>query len=75
MIVSLFIVGLAVAVLVLASRLRENREQLARARRERDAYAHAFETSMLAGLATPRPRRRAARPPTGPAGHPDGRPG
>lgn len=75
MIVSLFVVGLILAVLVLGPRLHEIREQLARARRERDACAHASETSMLASLAGRRPGLRAARPPAITAGHPDGGPG
>jgi hypothetical protein len=54
-ILALYIIGAAAAILVLASRLHETRAALAQARRERDALAHAIETSMLASLMAGRP--------------------
>jgi len=49
MIGALILIGLLIAVLVLASRLHEARFQLTQAQRERDAYArHTLEILMLA---------------------------
>jgi hypothetical protein len=58
MIVGLYIIGTAIAILVLVARLHEARDELARVRRERDTYARAVESSLLAPLTGARRRRR-----------------
>jgi hypothetical protein len=48
MIITVYVIGSAVALIALAVRLREAREELLRLRRERDAYVRAIEVSPLA---------------------------
>jgi hypothetical protein len=80
MIMALFVIGSAAGMLVLAARLREVQDELARAEEERDAlqrerYAEACGAAMAAALvlavlgAWYAPPRRTARPaPAGTAG-------
>ena len=48
MILAVYVIGSAVALVVLSIRLRDARDQLGRMRRERNAYARTIETSLLA---------------------------
>ena len=51
MILAVYVIGSAVALIVLTIRLRDTRDQLRRMRRERDAYARTIETSLSASAA------------------------
>jgi hypothetical protein len=51
MILAVYVIGSAVALIVLTIRLRDTRNQLRRMRRERDAYARAVGTSLSAPAA------------------------
>lgn len=51
MILAVYVIGSAVALIVLTIRLRDTRDQLGRMRRERNAYARTIETSLLAPAA------------------------
>ncbi len=51
MILAVYVIGSAVALIMLTIRLRETRDQLGRMRRERDAYARTIETTLLAPAA------------------------
>jgi len=48
MILAVYVIGSAVALIVLTIRLRDTRDQLRRMRRERDAYARTIGTSLRA---------------------------
>jgi hypothetical protein len=51
MILAVYVIGSAVALIVLTIRLRDTRDQLRRMRRERDAYACFIGTSLPAPAA------------------------
>ena len=48
MILAVYVIGSAIALIVLTVRLRDARDQLRRTSRERDTYAATLETSLLA---------------------------
>ena len=48
MILAIYVIGSAIALVVLTIRLRDTRDQLGRMRRERNYYARTIETSLLA---------------------------
>jgi hypothetical protein len=47
MILAIYVIGSAIALIVLTIRLRDTRDQLGRMRRERNAYARTLGTSLL----------------------------
>jgi hypothetical protein len=80
MIIGVYVIAATIALFMLAARLHETRDELARVRRQRDAYAHAVELALLAPAPGSRRRRRAeprmgvfAAGPEEQAGLPDGR--
>jgi hypothetical protein len=48
MILAVYVIGSAIALIVLTIRLHDTRDQLCRIRRERDTYARTIETSLPA---------------------------
>jgi len=48
MILAVYVIGSAVALVVLTIRLRDARDQLGRMRRERNTYSRTIETALLA---------------------------
>jgi hypothetical protein len=48
MILAIYVIGSAAALIVLTIRLHDTRDQLGRMRRERNAYVRTIETSLLA---------------------------
>ena len=48
MILAIYVIGSAIALVVLTIQLRDTRDQLGRMRRERNTYARTIETSLLA---------------------------
>jgi hypothetical protein len=48
MILAIYVIGSAIALIVLTVRLRDTRDQLGRMRRERNAYARTIGTSLAA---------------------------
>ena len=75
--IALYVIGSVIAIIVLAVKLRDARDQLSRVAHERDAYARTIE--MIAPQQADLPARPAdgytLPPARTPAGHPDRRPG
>jgi hypothetical protein len=73
---SLYVIGSVIAIIVLAVQLRKTCDQLSRVARERDAYARTIEMITPQGADLPaRPADDYALPPARiPAGRPDRRP-
>jgi hypothetical protein len=72
---ALYVIGSAIAIIFLAVRLREARDQLSQVTHERDAYARTIQAiAPQAGLPAGPADGYALPPARTPAGHPDRRP-